>query len=256
MFLFSYSEKNRLKKLIRPLASKNPFLRLLTNLIEGDIYLHGGVVRDTYYQKKINDIDIRIFCDYEQKEKDLKRITKLLKVRMIPYIREKIYDFDLLKVHLLDQKYDITILDKNSFTSCKLNTDFRLHTVYINLKSFHINDSLHGLYDLKYKKLTTCDDPQRIFNLYPEYILRGIKLCITHDLFFHQDILDNIDYINRQLNRFLNEITASKLQNNTRFMETVATIKKLKDSQNNLKYSCSCYISKKNISLMEDILKR
>ena len=115
---------------------------------------------------------------------------------------------------------------------------------------------MHGLYDLKYKKLTTCDDPQRIFNLYPEYILRGIKLCITHDLFFHQDILDNIDYINRQLNRFLNEITASKLQNNTRFMETVATIKKLKDSQNNLKYSCSCYISKKNISLMEDILKR
>jgi len=75
-------------------------------------------------------------------------------------------------------------------------------------------------------------------------------------MFFHQDILNNIDTINHQLNKFLNEIVVSRLENNTRYMETVATIKKLKDSQNNLKDSYSCYISTKNISLMEDILKR
>lgn len=197
------------------------------------LYLVGGSVRDYLLHLPLNDLDVVT----DATPKDMKTFLE-----KADYTFER---FGSVKVHFLDEKFDITTLRKENgygdyrhpnqiifTTSIKEDVsrrDFTINALYLS-KDEELFDLVEGEKDLKNKIIRMIGDPEERIKQDPLRIIRGLRFKVDYDFKIEEntflafknnkELLKklNIEKVKQEINKCSNKEELIKLLNELDFL--------------------------------------
>ncbi len=196
--------KNRLKNEINKyITNFSPTTDYFINeLSDFDIYTFGGLVRNLYLKRNVNDIDIRVVGNnvLSYKKKIMSLIVKQ-KGLVLTSRRVKESNMFIIRCRYKDMQCDFSLI--KTLDSYIEYTDFRVNTIFYDLRRKIFLDKYNGFRDLQNRQLTTIIDPEILIKKFPLYIFRGLRLHLEAGFTIYDDITSAIKKNNEKVRKQL-----------------------------------------------------
>lgn len=144
-----YFEKQIAKTILS--SSWYPQIKIISSLIDGDIFLYGGYLRDLFFNKKTNEIDIKIVTEKDRFKKSIITLKNFLKNKNIFFFDTKLTDgrqlfrwknkkifIDFVISSNLDKKKLKEIIFHKKGKKEQFASDFTINAIHLNLKTMKL----------------------------------------------------------------------------------------------------------------------
>lgn len=179
MLTFSH-EVAEIIKFLHIAITKTPF--------ENNIFLTGGVIRNTLFNKDINDIDIIVtledgaksFVDFLQKN-----YSRVFASSPILLSKSNAYHLSLYiqnyeqSIELECKTAELSYDKQFNLDYDALSRDFTINSLYYNVTKYELIDVCGGLEDVNSKMIRTIQDASVTFQHSPIRMLRAIRLAVS-----------------------------------------------------------------------------
>jgi poly(A) polymerase len=175
----------------------------------GDVFLVGGAIRNTYFGKKVDDLD---FVTIRNSIKIAKKLADHFKGDFYVLDEKRETARALILVGSMQYKVDIARIAGESLKLDLRLRDFTMNAMAMQLPlSDEIIDPMGGVSDISKGQLKPCSPSS--FEMDPVRVLRAVRFMNEYHLLFNPDYIQDVRRVSRNLHQISGERKRDELVN-------------------------------------------